>query len=100
MFDSGNNPASPALLIEELANDPDASRSARDCRWVPGTGYCRNHPCRPGCLFRRQKEAEAAALLRSRRERRSWHRRFIRRMLPLSLPFLCVFSTAAFITIT
>jgi hypothetical protein len=86
-----------ASFIEQLAADPDAPRWARDCRWVPGTGYCRNRPCRTGCLFRRQREDEARSLTEERRQRR--HRRFVRRMLSRAVPFLCVCSLAAFIDI-
>jgi hypothetical protein len=83
---------SPSLasFIDELAADPDAAHWAKDCRWVPGAGHCLSHPCRAACLFRRRKEAEATALMRSRRERRRCHQRFVRRVLSRTLPSLCV----------
>src|SRR5438046_1353932 len=69
--------ASPSIaLILELAADPDAPRSARDCGWVPGTGYCRCRPCGADCLFRRQCETEARRVIRLRRARRCEHRQF------------------------
>jgi hypothetical protein len=95
VLDSGNHSLDLASFIEELASHPDAPRWARDCRWIPGTGYCRNHPCRPGCLFRRQKEAEARSLTDARRQRR--HPRFVDRLLSCILPFLCVGCLAALI---
>lgn len=97
MVDSGNRSLVLASFIEELAAHPDAPRWAQDCRWVPGTGYCRNHPCRTACLFRRQREDEARSLIKTRRQRR--HQRFVRRMLSRSLPFLCVCCLAAIIEI-
>ena len=57
--------------IAELAAQPEAVRWARDCAWVPGTGYCRNRPCGAGCLFRAQREAEALRVTGARRRRRS-----------------------------
>ena len=67
-FDDGLTPVRP--LIAELAADPEAARWARDCAWVPGTGYCRNRPCASACLFRAQRAAEARRILRGRRKRR------------------------------
>jgi hypothetical protein len=87
--DPCNQSPSLASFIDELAADPDAPRWAKDCRWVPGTGHCLSHPCRAACLFRRRKEAEATALMRSRRERRWCHRRFVHRLLSRTLPSLC-----------
>jgi hypothetical protein len=68
-FDPGPDP--PASPIAKLAADPEAARWARDCAWVPGTGYCRNRPCDAACLFRAQREAEALRLKRARGRRRS-----------------------------
>ena len=61
--------SSPSSLVE-LAADPEGPRWARDCGWVPGAGYCRGHPCAAQCVFRAQREAEAARVIRSRRRRR------------------------------
>jgi hypothetical protein len=58
-------------LIAEIIADPEAGRWARDCAWVPGTGHCRNRPCSAACLFRGQRTAELARVVRWRRERRS-----------------------------
>jgi hypothetical protein len=58
-------------MIAELAADPEAVRWARDCAWVPGTGYCRNRPCSGRCLFRPQREAELRRLKQARQRRRS-----------------------------
>jgi hypothetical protein len=68
-FDPGLAP--PAFPIAELATHPQAARWARDCAWVPGSGYCRNRPCSAACLFRAQREAEALSLKRERQRRRS-----------------------------
>ncbi len=87
VLDSDNRSPALTAFIEELAIDPDAPLWARDCRWVPGTGYCRNRPCRGGCLFRRQREDEARSLLETRRQR------FVGRRLPL----LCLSSLATFV---
>ena len=86
-FDDGLGPAASPLA--ELAAHPEAPRWARECRWVPGTGHCRNRPCSRACLFRRQREAEKKRLAQARRQRRRAHRsfadRFVRRFLQLML---------------
>jgi len=70
------NPAShpssswPAELAE-LAADPQAEHWARECAWVPGTGHCRKRPCSAECLFRPQRQAEMAGIIRRRRRRRA-----------------------------
>ena len=61
--------ASPAC-IARLAAKPDAARWARNCAWVPGSGYCRNRPCSTQCVFREQRAAEADWLADTRRRRR------------------------------
>jgi hypothetical protein len=53
-----------------LAGDPAAARWARDCAWVPGTGYCRNNPCSELCLLYPQRQAEARCVAVARRKRR------------------------------
>jgi hypothetical protein len=52
-----------------LAAHPDAVRWARDCKWVPGTGYCPQRPCSPDCLFRMQREQEAQRIVQARQRR-------------------------------
>ena len=70
--DGEGGPASPLSGgIAELAADPRALRWARECAWLPGTGYCRNRPCSAECLFRPQREAEMMRLKTDRRRRRS-----------------------------
>lgn len=91
---SGNISPALASFIEEVADHLEAPRWARDCGWVPGTGHCRSRPCEPACLFRRRREDEAASVRRSRQERRSYHRRFVKRMLLRNLPFLCLTCVA------
>jgi hypothetical protein len=54
----------------EIAADPDAPRWAQECAWVPGTGYCRNRPCSPQCVFRIQRGREASQITHARRRRR------------------------------
>lgn len=54
----------------DLAQEPEATRWARDCAWVPGTGYCRRRDCGHDCLFRAQRAAEVQRLHRWRRLRR------------------------------
>ena len=68
--------------IAELAADPEAARWARECAWVPGTGYCRNRPCGAACLFRAQRAAEARRILRCRRRRRPTQPGFAGRIAP------------------
>jgi hypothetical protein len=63
---------------EDLAGEPAATRWARICAWVPGTGHCRNRDCGEDCVFRSQREAEAARLLRWRRLRRMFARPRVR----------------------
>jgi hypothetical protein len=57
-------------LIAELVGDPEVSRWAHDCGWMPGTGMCRNRACEPECLFREQRRIEAAGIEHLRRQRR------------------------------
>jgi hypothetical protein len=66
----GAGPPSLLARLKSLAIEPQASHWARLCAWVPGTGYCRNRDCSETCLFRAQREAEAARLQRWRRLRR------------------------------
>ncbi|MGE5269489.1 MAG: hypothetical protein ACM3JG_07435 [Thiohalocapsa sp.] len=70
MHDNIDKPTSASLRAADIAAEPDALRWARDCGWLPGTGYCRNHPCGRDCLFRPQREAESLRLVESRRQRR------------------------------
>jgi hypothetical protein len=65
-------PRSPG--IAELAAEPDAIRWAEHCAWIPGTGYCSNQPCSIECLFRAQRDAEAAGIIETRRQRRDSRR--------------------------
>jgi len=63
----------PALLparVLALAAHPGASIWARECGWVPGTGYCRRRPCSVACVFRDQIMAEADRIAGTRRIRR------------------------------
>jgi hypothetical protein len=66
----------PAVArIAELAADPNASRWARDCEWIPGTGYCRRRPCgEEDCVFRAQRAAEAGRVVCLRQARRPTQR--------------------------
>jgi len=63
-------PAPPPGRIALLTAKPEAARWARECAWVPGTGYCRRRPCSPECAFNDQRVAEAARLVSWRRQRR------------------------------
>jgi hypothetical protein len=63
------DPHSPRAGV--LAAHPDAMRWARDCKWVPATGYCPTGACSPECLFRVQREQEAQRIVQSRQRRRS-----------------------------
>jgi hypothetical protein len=61
----------PSLArIAQLAAVPDADRWARECAWVPGTGYCRKRPCSSKCVFRDQRMCEAERVINARRKRR------------------------------
>src|SRR5260370_5287264 len=65
----------PAIArIAALAADPDAPRWARDCAWVPGTGFCPERTCQADCMFRAQRVAEAGRVLRLRQARRPTQR--------------------------
>jgi hypothetical protein len=64
-------PSASCPTAAELAAIPGAERWARECEWLPGTGHCRNRGCVADCLFRPQREAEAAAIIRRRRRRRT-----------------------------
>jgi len=88
MSDSDDGLTPTVSPVAELAADPEAPAWARDCGWVPGTGYCRNRRCGPACLFCSQREAEAQRLQRSRQLRRPAHRRFVSR---LARPILRLF---------
>jgi len=64
------SPVDPAAArIAELAVRPEAARSARDCTWIPGTGYCSGWTCRAQCAFRNQLEEEAQRVIHERRRR-------------------------------
>jgi len=68
----GSGPA-PALLrarVVALAARPGATFWARECGWVPGTGYCRRRPCSGACVFRDQNRSEANRIAGTRRIRR------------------------------
>ena len=76
--------------LAEIAAAPDAPRWASDCAWVPGSGHCRNRPCSLACLFRTQRDAEAARILQTRRRRRQRRHRSVERTLrvaPIALAF-------------
>lgn len=66
---TGPDPLRPPAAAA-LAARPDAARWARDCAWVPGTGYCPVRACGERCVFRAQREAEAGRIVRARRRRR------------------------------
>src|SRR5579862_886111 len=88
---------SPSDELAEFAAAPDAPLWARDCAWVPGSGYCRNRPCSSACLFHAQREAEAAGVLQSRRRRRQRRRRSVERTLriaPIALAFCDLVASA------
>jgi hypothetical protein len=59
----------PARIVE-LAARPDAASWARECAWVPGTGYCHRNPCSAACVFNDQRVAEAERVVSDRRGRR------------------------------
>ena len=82
--------ASSLARVVELAADPEAPRWARDCAWVPGTGYCRNHSCAAKCVFRAEREAEAARVICLRRRRRRAQRAPIDRLVGLVTAFVPV----------
>jgi hypothetical protein len=63
---------------QDLAAKPDAARWGGECAWVPGTGHCRNRDCDTACIFRHQRDAEAARVRRWRRLRRMFLRRQVR----------------------
>jgi hypothetical protein len=65
----------PSSRAERLAELPAASRWARLCGWVPGTGHCRNRTCEEACVFRDQRLAEALRVSGWRRLRRMFRRR-------------------------
>ncbi|MBV9824831.1 MAG: hypothetical protein JO001_03990 [Alphaproteobacteria bacterium] len=60
----------PPAAITELLDDNDAERWARDCGWIPGSGYCRNRDCTGECPFGTQLAAERARVIRARLSRR------------------------------
>ena len=65
----------PAIArIAALAADPDAPRWARDCAWIPGTGFCPERTCQEDCMFRAQRVAEAGRIGRLRQARRPTQR--------------------------
>jgi hypothetical protein len=72
-FETGR-PDTPSRA-EFLAEHPDATRWARLCGWVPGTGHCRNRACDEDCVFRIQRLAETSRMSHWRRLRRMFHRR-------------------------
>lgn len=74
----GAGPPDPLRHVENLAAEPEAMRWASDCAWVPGTGHCRDRNCGWTCVFRPQREAEAARIGRWRRLRRMFLRRQVR----------------------
>jgi hypothetical protein len=78
MPDLDDGPVDALVVASLLAADPEAARWARDCAWVPGTGHCCDRLCSELCLFRPQREAEAARLMRWRRLRRIFLRRRLR----------------------
>ena len=67
-------PAARVAAAEEIAAHPDAARWARDCAWLPGTGYCPGHRCSQECVFRAQRESEARLIIETRRSRRTLRR--------------------------
>jgi hypothetical protein len=71
-------PLEPLSRAQDLAAEPEALRWARECAWVPGTGHCRDRNCGWACIFRPQREAEAARVGRWRRLRRMFLRRQVR----------------------
>ena len=85
--------------LGEIIAHPDAVYWARECRWVPGSGYCRKDPCEEACAFRRQREIEAARIARSRRQRRrAPYANFanaVRRALRFAVP-LAIFGLVRF----
>jgi len=74
----GAGPREPLGRIEELSGEPEAPRWARECGWVPGTGHCRKRNCADACIFRAQRETDAARVQRWRRLRRIFLRRRVR----------------------
>ena len=60
----------PPSRIAQLAARPEAAHWARECAWVPDTGYCRRRPCSAACVFQDQRTAEADRLACARRKRR------------------------------
>ena len=81
-------PGLPTLRIARLAARPEAARWARDCAWVPGTGYCRRRPCSAKCVFREQRAAEAEQITDARRTRRPSQRPGAHRPVPISAALL------------
>jgi len=75
---SGATPADPPSRAAQLADEPGAARSARDCAWVSGTGHCRRRDCGEACVFRAQRVAEAGRVARWRRLRRMFVGRQLR----------------------
>jgi len=72
MPDPASYPSSSwPTALAELAADPQAEHWARECGWVPGTGHCRKRACSGECLFRPQRHAEMASIIRRRRKRRA-----------------------------
>ena len=67
----------PGLLsrVQEFAWQPDSTRWARACGWIPGSGHCRNRDCGAACLFRGQRDADSRKVRRWRRLRRVFARR-------------------------
>jgi len=68
--ESGPDPALLPARVVALAARPGAAFWARECGWVPGTGYCRRRPCSGACVFRDQNRAEANRIAGTRRIRR------------------------------
>ena len=68
--DSDRDVPPPLACIARLAARPEAARWARECAWVPGTGYCRQRPCSGACVFQDQRMVEADRLVGARRKRR------------------------------
>ena len=80
----------PALppRIAEVAARAGAARWARECDWVPGTGFCRRHPCGAECVFREQRIAEAERVTEARRNRRPSQLPGVYRPIPASAALL------------
>jgi hypothetical protein len=74
MADSDAGPLPAIARIAALAADPDAPRWARDCAWIPDTGFCPERTCQEDCMFRAQRMTEARRVVRLRQARRPTQR--------------------------